>query len=176
MPDLGCTGDRCQSTAGHTAWFTNFTSVSEVTLPEDMFDHGTAESEAGLHPWNSPGAAPTYGDGCGLNGGNPDGCLGEGLELKMSDETFHYSSTDMIAGRCCGGGVHGGGCGGYVGGKSALDHYHDGLFGSPATTTWTRGQPAEVGCTVLYCIMYCTVLCIVLDTPSIPVAGNFVSF
>jgi len=33
---------------------------------------------------------------------------------------------------------------GYVGGKSALDHYHDGLFGNPKVTTWTRGQPAEV--------------------------------
>ena len=43
-----------------------------------MFAPGSAESEAGLHPWNSPGAAPTYGDGCGLNGGNPDGCEGEG--------------------------------------------------------------------------------------------------
>ena len=70
----------------------------------------------------------------------------------------------MMFGRCCGGGEKGHGCGGYVGGKSALDHYHDGLFGSPATTTWTRGQPAEVGCTVLYCtvqyssILYCTVL------------------
>ena len=74
-------------------------------------------------------------------------------------------------GRCCGGGEKGHGCGGYVGGKSALDHYHDGLFGSPATTTWTRGQPAEVGCTVLYCtVLYCTVLCIVLGTPSNPVA------
>jgi len=38
----------------------------------------------------------------------------------------------------------GGGCGGYVGGKSALDHYHEGFFGSPNVTTWTRGQPAEV--------------------------------
>ena len=56
--------------------------MSEVTLPEDMFDDSDPlDSEAGLHPWNSPGAAPTYGDGCGLNGGNPDGCLGEGLEM-----------------------------------------------------------------------------------------------
>ena len=36
------------------------------------------DSGAGLHPWNSPGAAPTFGNGCGLNGGNPDGCDGEG--------------------------------------------------------------------------------------------------
>ena len=36
------------------------------------------------------------------------------------------------------------GCGGYVGGKPALEHYKDGLFGDPRITTWTRGQPAEV--------------------------------
>ena len=51
------------------------------------------------------------------------------------DETF---------GRCCGGGDAGMGCGGYVGGKPALEHYKDGLFGEPRLTTWTRGQPAEV--------------------------------
>ena len=83
VPYGGCkhddTTNGCSQGAGHTAWFTNFTSVSEVTLPEDMFDDSDPrDSEAGLHPWNSPGAAPTYGDGCGLNGGNPDGCLGEG--------------------------------------------------------------------------------------------------
>ena len=51
--------------------------------------------------------------------------------------TYYY--LENVLGRCCGGG-----CGGYVGGKSALDHYHDGLFGNPKVTTWTRGQPAEV--------------------------------
>ena len=45
--------------------------------------------------------------------------------------------------RCCGGGKSGGGCGGYVGGKPAAEHYEDGLFKTPRMTTWTRGQPAE---------------------------------
>ena len=56
------------------------------------------------------------------------------------------------------------GCGGYVGGKPALEHYEEGLdtyffclhflvinlkyflgfFGEPSTTTWVRGEPAEV--------------------------------
>ena len=50
---------------------------------------------------------------------------------------------DDVFGRCCGGGKSGGGCGGYVGGKPAAEHYEDGLFKTPRLTTWTRGQPAE---------------------------------
>ena len=46
--------------------------------------------------------------------------------------------SDEVFGRCCGG------CGGYVGGKPAPEHYQDGLFGDPRMTTWTRGQPTEV--------------------------------
>ena len=53
-------------------------------------------------------------------------------------------SLDLTLGRCCGGGVKGMGCGGYVGGKSALDHYHEGFFGTPNVTKWKRGEPAEV--------------------------------
>ena len=53
-------------------------------------------------------------------------------------------SPDDVFGRCCGGGKSGGGCGGYVGGKPAPEHYKDGLFGTPRVTNWTRGQPAEV--------------------------------
>ena len=52
--------------------------------------------------------------------------------------------SDEVFGRCCGGGKSGGGCGGYVGGKPAAEHYEDGLFGTPRVTNWTRGQPAEV--------------------------------
>ena len=74
------TTNGCSQSAQHTAWFTNYTSVPEVTLEEEMFDQWAhRESSAGLHPWNSPGAAPTFGNGCGLNGGNPDGCEGEGI-------------------------------------------------------------------------------------------------
>merc|ERR1712024_395674 len=36
------------------------------------------------------------------------------------------------------------GCGGYVGGKSALSHYKDGIFGTPRVTTWERGTNQEV--------------------------------
>ena len=76
-----CTG-RCSRTASKNAWFTNYTAIpGEATLPEDMYDqcaHRKPSSEAGLHPWNAPGTAPTFGNGCGVNGGNPNGCNGEG--------------------------------------------------------------------------------------------------
>ena len=51
---------------------------------------------------------------------------------------------DNVFGRCCGGGRKGGGCGGYVGGKSALTYYQEGFFGNPKVTKWKRGEPAEV--------------------------------
>ena len=60
-------------------------------------------------------------------------------ELKM----FHVL-LDNVFGRCCGGGIQGGGCGGYVGGKPALAHYKEGFFGNPHVTTWKRGVPADV--------------------------------
>jgi len=125
-----CTS-RCSRTASKNAWFTNYTAIpGEATLPEDMYDQWASRkpsSEAGLHPWNAPGTAPTFGNGCGVNGGNPNGCNGE----------------DNVKGRCCGG--KNGSCGGgYQGGKSALDHYQDGFFGNPKVTIWTRGEPAEV--------------------------------
>jgi len=123
------TTNGCSRSGGRNAWFTNFTRVPEVTIDKEFIDGGLkGDDVTGYNPWTSPGAAPVYGNGCGLNGGNPEGCDGE-------DATF---------GRCCGGGDAGMGCGGYVGGKPALDHYKDGLFGDPRITTWTRGQPAEV--------------------------------
>ena len=46
---------------------------------------------------------------------------------------------------CCGGcGKTECGCGGYVGGKPALEHYKDGLFDGASSTIWQRGKPAEV--------------------------------
>ena len=36
------------------------------------------------------------------------------------------------------------GCGGYVGGKSAIEHAAEGLFDNAFVTSWTRGQIAEV--------------------------------
>merc|ERR1712029_1065059 len=123
------TTNGCSRSGGRNAWFTNFTRVPVVTIDKEFIDGGLkGDDVTGYNPWTSPGAAPVYGNGCGLNGGNPDGCDGE-------DATF---------GRCCGGGDKGMGCGGYVGGKPALEHYEEGFFGDPTTTTWVRGEPAEV--------------------------------
>ena len=75
-----CTG-RCSRTAYLKGWFTNFTVIpGEATLPDEMYDQWVPResSGAGLHPWNAPGTAPTFGNGCGVNGGNPNGCDGEG--------------------------------------------------------------------------------------------------
>jgi len=129
VPDEGCTpgGHGCSNTAGRFAWFTNYTTVEEETLPEEMYSSGPHESYPGLHPWASPGAAFVYGEGCGVNGGNPEGCAGE----------------DLVWGRCCGDQV-GAGCGGYVGGRSATDFYREGFFGAVPTQTWYKGEPAEV--------------------------------
>merc|ERR1711934_764728 len=108
-------------------WFTNRTFIpGESTISDDMYD---APSSAALQtikrsktPWNSPGTAPTWGEGCGANGGNPNGC-----------------DTGELYGGCCGGN-----CGGYVGGKSAMEHADEGLFDSAAYVEWSRGKPAEV--------------------------------
>ena len=94
-----------------------------------MYDNWTKIKKKNRQPFNSPGAAPIFGDGCGVNGGNPNGC--DGMEF--------------IFGNCCGGCKNGEcGCGGYVGGISAKEHYKEGLFAGAATTTWIRGEPAEV--------------------------------
>lgn len=136
VPYNNCTGS-CSSSAGSTAFFSNYTMIPSgmsATLPEEMFDFpewrrhtwkqdGETWTKVGLNPWNAPGSAPIWSNGCGTNGGNPYGCL----------------QGDDIPGRCCG---HN--CGGYSGGKSATSHYRDGLFGTPKETKWTRGEPAEV--------------------------------
>ena len=77
----------CDKKTGLENWFTNFTFVEERTIDDKFID--TCDSHdcyshwvtGQLHPWNSPGAAPTFGNGCGANGGNPfpQGCLGEGM-------------------------------------------------------------------------------------------------
>ena len=83
IPETGCTrgSNGCSRSAGRVAWFTNYTSVPEMTIEEEYLESGRVKSPAGWHPWASPGAAPTYGNGCGLNGGNPDGCDGEGMPV-----------------------------------------------------------------------------------------------
>ena len=78
LKSTGCTG-RCGKSMGLVAFFTNYTVVEKRTLPKEFFDYSARfKSPAGKHPWNSPGAAPTFGNGCGANGGNPNGCIGEG--------------------------------------------------------------------------------------------------
>ena len=83
VPWDGCEdgSNGCSRSAGITAWFTNYTTVEEETLPEEMYSDGRHVSGAGLNPWASPGAAPVFGEGCGLNGGNPFGCDREGKSL-----------------------------------------------------------------------------------------------
>ena len=49
----------------------------EPTLePEDMYDQFHNGKKNKKMPWSSPGSAPIFGDGCGVNGGNPNGCIG----------------------------------------------------------------------------------------------------
>ena len=90
--DTGCTPRPAPSPpgcvekqwAGLTSYFTNFTFVEERTVPDEFIDTRTGWTHwvtKGLHPWNSPGAAPTFGNGCGVSGGNPRGCLGEGMQI-----------------------------------------------------------------------------------------------
>ena len=94
LGDTGCTPRPAPSPAGCVdkpwnswySWFTNFTFVEEKTIPDEFLDTETGSTHwvtGGLHPWNSPGAAPVFGDGCGVNGGNPfpTGCLGEGMQI-----------------------------------------------------------------------------------------------
>ena len=94
LGDTGCTPRPAPSPEGCVkkpwnnwySWFTNFTFVEEKTIPDEFLDTETGSTHwvtGGLHPWNSPGAAPVFGDGCGVNGGNPfpTGCLGEGMQI-----------------------------------------------------------------------------------------------
>ena len=41
-----------------------------------MYDQTYTGKKNKKNPWSSPGSAPIVGDGCGVNGGNPDGCIG----------------------------------------------------------------------------------------------------
>merc|ERR1719150_1093891 len=151
----------CSFTGGLTAWFTNYTGVEDRTIrgpaaddPEmddtrfktDMmveWTDGVMVQRDGpaiktLHPWNSPGSAPVHGGGCGANGGNPYGCIG---------------NPDDTNGRCCGGAFKkqgkraGGGekwsqgCGGFSNGKSALEWYKN----RASVREVGRSGPRDVG-------------------------------
>jgi len=145
LPDEVCEGELkvdCSISAFErgwtTDWFTNYTHIpgEGETMPDQMYGIGSDTGSpvpkwAAKNPWTQPGTAPILGDGCGINGGNPDGC-----------------GDSSPFGTCCGGNWNKGawkrGCGGYTGGKPAFEHYEDGLFGETFTTTWTRGNPEAV--------------------------------
>ena len=75
-----CTGRCSTCTVKKSAFFTNYTVIpGEPFLPENMFDKWLPERRRktfgfGFNPWNAPGSAPVFGHGCGVNGGNPEGC------------------------------------------------------------------------------------------------------
>ena len=95
LGDTGCTprpevpdhpGCVTHPWSGQDDFFTNFTFVEKKTIPDEFIDKEVGSTHwvtGGLHPWNSPGAAPTFGNGCGVSGGNPlpKGCLGEGMQI-----------------------------------------------------------------------------------------------
>merc|ERR1712079_179992 len=93
--------DNGELTIRENPFSTNWTMIPlgmEATLEEDMFDdwvepgnritwdnnnwNGTWTKR--LNPWNAPGSAPVRGNGCGVNGGNPDGCTGGGKGVQIS--------------------------------------------------------------------------------------------
>merc|ERR1719357_466170 len=112
---------------GVMAFFTNYTFVGERTIEKEYIAPHVPYKLSGsawrwnLNPWNSPGSAKTFGDGCGVGGGNPWGCIG---------------NQDDEEGRCCGGswiwekGLKTNkwrqGCGGYSRGRSAIEEYQKG--------------------------------------------------
>jgi len=146
QPDTVCQGDRCSGSSVRGSakdWFTNHTFIpGEPTIPDDMYD---AENSARLdalkrkkHPWTSPGTAPTFGEGCGANGGNPNGCQCK----EEGPINFCYGNEDRPYGSCCAQSYYR--CGGFSQGKSAMEHADDGLFNDAAVTRWRRGKTAEV--------------------------------
>ena len=67
---------KCKNDAALVDWYTNYTSVAQRTIskvdikkPKMINVGGTGR----FGPWNSPGAAPIVGEGCGVQGGNPAG-------------------------------------------------------------------------------------------------------
>ena len=71
---------------GISEWYTNNTRISgEPTISDDMFDGNKPKGVQ--NPWASPGSASVVGEGCGVNGGNPDGC-GKGKNLSIPNESI----------------------------------------------------------------------------------------
>merc|ERR1712130_559194 len=100
------------------------------TISYDMIDltrpiMSKVDGKNQFHPWAQPGMAPSFGEGCGVNGGNPNGCQGGDLDTSPF-------------GTCCD--VPPVGCGGYAHGKSAIDWYNAGVFKDAPTNTWKIGS------------------------------------
>ena len=82
IPDDHCnesTGIECSiggmNEGSATEWWTNHTFInSNPTLPSEFYDQENEKWRRYNHPWASPGSAPVWGEGCGANGGNPNGC------------------------------------------------------------------------------------------------------
>ena len=59
------------------AFFSNYTFVEKRTIekkyitPKLPYSSASGLNNKHLHPWNSPGSALTFGEGCGVGGGNP---------------------------------------------------------------------------------------------------------
>merc|ERR1711934_193823 len=136
----GCS--KCLTKSCWSYWFTNQTYIpGEPTLPDDMYDV-TDEAELqkvkeGKHPWTSPGTAPTFGNGCGANGGNPSGC-----QCQEDGSNYCYGNDNRGAGACCS--KSAGSCGAFLGGQNTTDYAVDGYFDDAAVTVWNRGTNAEV--------------------------------
>ena len=71
-------GDGGAFKGGLTEWWTNHTFNSNPTLPAEFWDQENVKWRRYSHPWGSPGSAPVWGEGCGANGGNPNGCNYDG--------------------------------------------------------------------------------------------------
>ena len=79
---------RCSKTSRKGGWYdfnTNGTYIpedQESTLPKTMSANSNGPNGYDYlmekrHPWAAPGTADIYGGGCGVNGGNPNGCWKE---------------------------------------------------------------------------------------------------
>jgi len=117
-----------------TDWWTNHTFNSNPTLPSEFYDQENVKWRKYSHPWGSPGSAPVWGEGCGANGGNPNGCSYDGEPDPNPYGTCCPGYDDKFKNHC----------GGYNGGRSAMEHAAEGLFDNAIETTWSRGENTEV--------------------------------
>ena len=98
----------CKFDLGLNTWYSNLTWKSpESTLPEEMYDKWFIEGQISLEasltsPWSAPGTAPTFGEGCGANGGNPHGCgFGEPRTISTLDFQSYNSMKEKTVNHRC---------------------------------------------------------------------------